>query len=153
MLARFAARSPTTVARFLRAFRKESKRSPRCDSQAYMWPPSEVTLQRACPFSGWGRRCFVSSDKPSPSSGFSEISQVSMRFSKTINLSAIRQGATELSDVSFGWRPSIHDSAQRKPEQSRVTEKLSKYRDTKRTEGCRTERWRWRAWHYGSSPA
>src|SRR5262249_27155155 len=40
-----------------------------------------------------------------------------MRFSKTINLSAIRQGATELSDVSFGWRPSIHDSAQRKPEQ------------------------------------
>src|SRR5262245_31083010 len=101
MFARFAAPSPTTVARFLRAFRKESKRSRRCYSQDYMWLPSEAPLRRACRFSGWGRRCFVSSDMPSPSCGFSEISQVSMRSSKTINLSALGLGVTELSGVSF----------------------------------------------------
>src|SRR5262245_47341133 len=95
----------------------------------------------------------ISSDKSSSSCGRQEISQAWMRLSKTINLSAVRQGATKLSDLSFGRRPSTHDSAQRKPEQSRVTEKLSKYRDPERTEGSRIDCWRWRAWHYGSSPA
>jgi hypothetical protein len=36
-------------------------------------------------------------------------------------LGAVKWGAPEFSNVSSGWRSSIHDSAQRKPEQSSVT--------------------------------
>jgi hypothetical protein len=87
MFTRFAVCSLTTVAKFLRALQKESKRSPRSDSQDCMWLLSEVISQRACRFSGLVRLCFVSSAKPLPSYGFSAISQVSTRSSKTIKRS------------------------------------------------------------------
>src|SRR5262245_62416875 len=70
MFVPFEAHSPTIGVRFLPVSRKESKRSPRCDSQVYMWRPSEVTAQPACLSSGWGRPCFVSSESLLPKAKF-----------------------------------------------------------------------------------